>query len=511
MGKHIVAVLDDWGLSGVGALAASILGHSDPPTTPVIDGLASAGIVFREYRTPPVCSTTRAALLTGRMPYLTGVGDNVLPTNELPDSSETAWLPGLLTSHTSALMGKGHLGNFTNGFTRWATDLAGFDRWRGPFSNLVGQIQNPVDSAFYDQSYFWFAEIDSDDWDGNLGSDVAIVGQADGPANTEAANYATTRQVDQAVEWMEEQVGDWLLVLALNAPHAPLHLPPASLLSAPSQTLRAALAQLQAEDLDQADQPARLGEILGTPGAFTTLNQVRWQSSKLAIEAADTELGRLLESSAVDLASDTTIWVVGDNGPATDVVVPPEIPADAKNTQKDTGLRSPCIVRGAEVGMTGTCTGLVSPVDILPTICALEGVSLPGGVTFSGVDISAALANPSAATGRDYLLAEQFSPEGPLDFSAAGFAAQFTDPKTQYLRRSMTGNGYKLIREYDLRDGSIATSQLYKLDEDPRELSNLLNEPDEETFASCGENCETYLALRRLQREFDLVTPGAGS
>ena len=64
---HILLIaIDDWGWSDVGFHGAKI-------KTPNMDKLASEGVILDNYYVQPVCTPTRAALLTGRYPIHTGL------------------------------------------------------------------------------------------------------------------------------------------------------------------------------------------------------------------------------------------------------------------------------------------------------------------------------------------------------------------------------------------------------------------------------------------------------
>ena len=51
--------------------------------TPVIDKLASEGVWFRQAWAYPMCSPARAALMTGRHGFRTGIGSNIKPEQEM--------------------------------------------------------------------------------------------------------------------------------------------------------------------------------------------------------------------------------------------------------------------------------------------------------------------------------------------------------------------------------------------------------------------------------------------
>lgn len=94
----LVIVLDDVGWDKVGAYQDLV--YTSPPTylpaTPTLDTLAGVGLHFTNAWASPVCSPTRAGILTGRYGYQTDVGNTVSGiTPEL--SGEAVTLAELLT------------------------------------------------------------------------------------------------------------------------------------------------------------------------------------------------------------------------------------------------------------------------------------------------------------------------------------------------------------------------------------------------------------------------------
>jgi len=103
----VVILMDDIGRDKVGAYAD----HADAPPTPHLDALAARGVLFRNAWAYPVCSPTRAALLTGRHSDRTGIGAIIESADGVATPlpfSETI-LPEALPDHASVTLGKWHL------------------------------------------------------------------------------------------------------------------------------------------------------------------------------------------------------------------------------------------------------------------------------------------------------------------------------------------------------------------------------------------------------------------
>jgi len=148
-GPNIILVfLDDAGYADFGAT-----GSSTP--TPTIDSLAENGVQFTQfYVASPVCSASRAALLTGRYPDRFRFENVLFPdaTEGLPQEEET--LAELLKEqgYSTHIFGKWHLGHVSG-----ALPLShGFDEYYGiPYSNDMwpykrdSQALDPDDEQAY--------------------------------------------------------------------------------------------------------------------------------------------------------------------------------------------------------------------------------------------------------------------------------------------------------------------------------------------------------------------------
>ena len=188
-------------------------------------------------------------------------------------------------------------------------------------------------------------------------------------------------------------------MVSFNAPHAPFHDPPPEL---HSYDLGA-----EATDVDR----------------FAA-----------AVEALDTEMGRLLASIPADVRERTSVIFLSDNGSPQSVITAPFAPTRAKNTPFEGGIHVPMIVTGPLVTSPGTRTGaLVHVVDILPTMAHIAGVRLGdvtkpdmlgvvAPVTYDGQSLVRYLEDPNQDSVRDAIYMEQIAPNGGPDYTTQNVA-----------------------------------------------------------------------------------------
>ena len=187
----LLVIADDLGVDSVGCYGLG----ANPPPTPVLDGLAAAGIRFTAAQAEPLCSPTRASLHTGRHAFRAGIGA-ALPMSSPGLAASEVLLPEILAPAgiRTGLFGKWHLGNDLGPLTPTAE---GFGTFTGA---LGGTLQN----------YFLWQKVEN------------------GVAAQSTA-YATTDTVDEALGFVTGSTQPWFVVLAFHAGHAPYHAPPAAL------------------------------------------------------------------------------------------------------------------------------------------------------------------------------------------------------------------------------------------------------------------------------------------
>lgn len=319
---NIVFVLaDDLGWSDIGY-------HQSDIRTPELDRLAAEGVRLESHCASPVCSPSRAALLTGRYPCRLSLFDALPP--------ETAWsLPAGATTladvlHTSgyetALVGKWHLGH-----------VKPEDRpTRHGFEHQYGGWDNPG-------SYFNRQNSSGQlDWH-----------RDDGPAFFEPG-YLTELQGDEAVRRIAQRnpARPLFLYLAFNAPHQPLEAP----------------------DRYLSQYPALTGER---------------KTYAAMVSCLDEQVGRVRAAlAAAGMQNNTLIVFQSDNGGNLSFGGRNTPLRGGKHTPYEGGTRVPAFAWYPTRWQPRVTTELTHTMDWLPTLAALAEARMPpeiDGLNLGGV------------------------------------------------------------------------------------------------------------------------------
>ena len=417
---------------GVETLSVYGLGET-APTTATIDALARDGLLFRNFWSQPVCSPTRATIMTGRYGFRTGVGRPIAPavdgggSGPLPPPpvkpASAPWEPAGMSRNPGNPVSRGlpstefMLPMALNAGTDDRYRTAAIGKWHLADPDN-GWLQHPKNSGIDFYSVIMHGEDSYFAWRKVLNGEV--VG---------TTTHSAIDQAETAIEWIGEQ-GDepWFMWLSFILPHTPLHLPPTELLQS-----------------DYSDL---------SPTQNTSENPIRYFHAM--IEAMDTEIGRVLDSMAPSVRENTFIVFIGDNGTTNSSVIPPFEPGRAKGTIYQGGLNVPLIVSGPGVARGAVSESLVNSTDLFSTILEMAEVNvdevIPDGVTLDSVSIVPYLSSPESPSRRDWVYADVFSGSF-LGVANANYA--------------MRNDRYKLLRH----EGS---EEFYDLDHDPYEHENLL-------------------------------------
>ena len=206
----LIVLLDDTGFAHLGCYGSAI-------ETPHVDALATNGLRYSNFHVTPLCSPTRAALLTGRNHHSVGMGklssynDAGFPSMRGRISEHAATLAEMLqsTGYATFALGKWHLAPFG------ATSAAGpYDDW-------------PLRRGF--DRYYGFFPGQTDQFYPELMHDNHPV---DPPASPEDGYHLTEDLVDRAIGFLRDKQSlrprqSFFMYFALGATHEPHQAPQA--------------------------------------------------------------------------------------------------------------------------------------------------------------------------------------------------------------------------------------------------------------------------------------------
>ena len=160
------------------------------------------------------------------------------------------------------------------------------------------------------------------------------------------------------------------------------------------------------------------------------------------------------------LLRQTLVVFVVDNG----YVVDPEDPnlsVRSKNTPFEQGLRTPVLVGWEGQAKPQTHAGLVSTVDLVPTLLAAAGIG-EAGAELPGLNLMPVVRGRAA-----------LPPRPVFGEIYRGYAMELEQPEAEVLYRWVRWGNHKLI----LPEGSDEEAMLFDLTADPNELNNLAGSP----------------------------------
>lgn len=401
--------------------------------TPRLDRLAREGMRFTDaYAACPVCSPTRASLLSGKYPANVGVTNYIGGSSRgrLIDAPYVHELPLSEKSLATALRDAGyatwHVGKWHLGAEPYWPDRHGFD------VNVGGCAKGHPNAGYFAP---WKIE--------NL---------PEGPDG----EYLTDRLTDEAVRLIENHRGKpFFLNLWHYAPHTPIQAPEALV-----EKYRAKAKRLK---LDQID-PIIPGEPHPTSAKGTHLVKRRILQSDptyaAMMENIDTNIGRVLDAlERTGHAQNTIVIFTSDNGGLATSEGSPTCNAplaEGKGWMYEGGTREPLIVRWpGVVAPDATCDTPVTSPDFYPTLLEAAGLPLIPEQHEDGVSFLPLLKGESLD-------------RGPLFWHYPHYGNQGGTPGS-----SVRLGDWKLIEFFE--DGRL---ELYNLRVDPSESDNrALTEP----------------------------------
>jgi arylsulfatase A-like enzyme len=305
----LIVLFDDVGFSDFGC-------YGSPIKTPTIDRLAAHGLRYSGFHTTAMCSTTRAALLTGRNHHSVGVGclanfDNGFPGYRGKIAREAGTLAEMLRPHgyRNYMVGKWHVTPLTE-----AGGTGPFDGW-------------PLGRGF--DRFYGFLDAETDQYAPELVMDNSSI---DAPGSFESGYHLTADLVDRSIRFLADHTAEqpdvpWLLWLASGACHAP-HQAPLELIEGYDAIFQEGwdaerdrrLARQKAMGVvpETTRLPPRNPGVQpwGSHHADERRVFTRLQSAYAAmLDHADRHLARLVKFLAqISMLSNTIVLITSDNG-----------------------------------------------------------------------------------------------------------------------------------------------------------------------------------------------------
>ncbi len=329
----IIVMTDDQGYGDLGFTGNSII------KTPNLDRFAKESVRFTDFHVSPTCAPTRAALMTGRHEFRSGVTHTILERERLSLKSTTIAQVLKSAGYTTGIFGKWHLGDED----AYQPGRRGFDE---VFIHGAGGIGQTYPGSCGDAP-------------GNTYFDPAI--RHNGKFE-KTKGYCTDVFFQQAVNWMDakrKKKSPFFAYITPNAPHAPLQCP---------------------------EEYARRYE------GKVDANTARFYGM---IENIDDNFGRLLAKLDEWKTADNTLVIfMTDNGGTAGVKVFNAGMRGQKNTPYEGGTRVPSFWRWPN-GFQGNrdCNALTAHLDIFPTFAEISRKKISKDINLDGRSLLPLLKN----------------------------------------------------------------------------------------------------------------------
>ena len=420
----IIIFNDDLGYQDLGCYGSPNI------KTPRVDQLAKEGVQFTDfYSASPVCSASRAALLTGCYPQRVGVPGVISAGANQGLAPKHTTLAELMKSvgYTTAAVGKWHLGDQP----QHLPTNQGFDSYFGiPYSNDMYPSRHiPYATNCQFNEGFDLGKIDA--LFANMKPDEKQPESAKHKVplmrNLETIEFPvdqttiTKRYADEGISFIKQSVKEkkpFFLYLANSMPHIPLYVSP---------------------EFKGKSKRGLYGDV---------------------VEEIDYNTGRILDllkelkvdkNTIVIFSSDNGPWLTkgADGGTALPLF-------EGKFTSFEGGLRVPFIIKWPnEIKAGGVCKDLAATIDVLPTLAGITGAKLPEMNLDGSTILDLCKSTGNATTPHDYFF-----------MVYKGQAVRNGDWK-YHKKRTFTVNKNTTTDE---------NPALYNLKEDVGETKNIINE-----------------------------------
>ena len=413
----VVIVADDLGWADVGFHGNQLI------DTPSLDRIAAEGAQLNRFYTTPICSPTRAALMTGRDPIRLGVAySTIMPWQNNGIHPDETFLPELFLSagYQTAMVGKWHLGHAQQSYH---PNSRGFEHFYGHLHTEVG---------FYPP----FASLGGKDFQRN-GVSIDDQGYESYLLADEVSRYIRERDTEKP----------FFIYMPFIAPHTPLDAP----------------EELQAKYADMADDRGKSRSKMADSTRFMAKVTGRTSARPMyaaVVDAMDQAIGRVLDTlDREGLAEDTIVLFFSDNGGAVYAIGGADN-APLRGGKGDTfegGIRVVAAMRWPEkIPMGSRVDSIMSVMDVLPTLTSAAGIDADTQFRLDGRNMLPALIDG------------QTMPREKLLF----FISE--TPFKNHVNVTAFNDEWKLIQRIETGFSSVDVTQfLFNIAEDPHEHNNL--------------------------------------
>lgn len=359
----VIILADDLGWGDVGFHGSSI-------KTPNIDQLAKDGVVLTRYYTAPICSPTRAGLMTGRYPNRVGIRETTIPpwSDFGLDTSEQI-LPQMLAEagyKNRAIIGKWHLGHAT----------LQYHPMRRGFTHFYGHLNGAID-------YFTHKREGEVDWHNDY-------------EPSKDQGYSTNLLTAEAVKCVKQYAKDsapFMLYVAYNAPHGPL--------------------QATEEDLKLYGYDPNKPKYKSNPdsedgGSDRGHGNTAKQTYAAMVTCLDRGIGEIVQALKDQKIDENTLVIFhSDNGAAGNGAVASNGGLTGyKMDEWEGGVKSPAVIKWPAAGLTGgrKIDQVMGFIDVFPTLKEIAGVKSTPVKPFDGISVWPVLSGKTRKIDREFYL-----------------------------------------------------------------------------------------------------------
>jgi len=358
----VLLLADDLGYGDLGSYGHHVL------KTPSLDRLAREGLRLTSYYAPsPLCSPSRASLLTGRIHFRTGIESWIPPESDVQLGPRELTLATLLkrAGYQTFLAGKWHLNGGLDVRGHTQPQDHGFDHWLALHAWAIPHHGNPT-------NFF-----------------------RNGKPLGEVRGYAAQIVVDEALGWLETRREDapFFLYLPFVEPHGTIASPEFF------DALYSGFTTGKPDPMPNLNRPPDNVAARGPGEYFANVTHLDYQ------------VGRLLERlDQLGLRENTLVVFTSDNGPVTtdwrhwyevNLYGSTGGLRGRKADLYEGGIRVPAIVRWPPEVAPGSVSDVpVSGLDLLPTLAAVAGFPVPADRPIDGEDVSSVLRGEPFTRGR---------------------------------------------------------------------------------------------------------------